>query len=40
MRDFTFKVNVVAVVRVRAADQSVARAVERCGQLRDHPPKR
>ena len=27
MRDFEFKVNVVAVVRVRAADESVARQV-------------
>ena len=27
MSDFTFKVNLVAVVRVRAADESVARQV-------------
>ena len=27
MRDFTFKVNLVAVVRVRAGDESVARKV-------------
>jgi hypothetical protein len=27
MRDFEFKVNLVAVVRVRAADESVAREV-------------
>jgi len=27
MRDFEFKVNLVAVVRVRAADESVARQV-------------
>jgi hypothetical protein len=27
MRDFTFKVNLVAVVRVRAPDERVARAV-------------
>ena len=27
MRDFEFKVNVVAVVRVRAADESIARQV-------------
>ena len=27
MKDFIFKVNLVAVVRVRAADESVARAV-------------
>jgi hypothetical protein len=27
MRDFAFKVNLVAVVRVRAADESIAREV-------------
>jgi hypothetical protein len=27
MKDFTFKVNLIAVVRVRAADESVARQV-------------
>ena len=27
MRDFTFKLNLVAVVRVRAADENVARQV-------------